>query len=91
LERVLPVIRALRGAVSIPISIDTTKASVARAALAQGADIVNDISALRFDPDMAGLVAAAKAPVILMHMQGTPRTMQATPRYDDVVREVGIF
>jgi dihydropteroate synthase len=91
LERVLPVIRALRGAVSIPISIDTTKASVARAALAQGADIVNDISALRFDPDMAGLVAAAKAPVILMHMQGTPRTMQAAPRYDDVVREVGNF
>ena len=90
-ERVLPVIRALRGSVSIPISIDTTKSSVARAALAAGADIVNDISALRLDPDMVGLVAAAKAPVILMHMQGTPRTMQAAPRYDDVVREVGDF
>jgi dihydropteroate synthase len=90
-ERVLPVIRALRGSVSIPISIDTTKSSVARAALAEGADIVNDISALGFDPEMAGLVAAAKAPVILMHMQGTPRTMQAAPRYDDVVREVRDF
>jgi dihydropteroate synthase len=90
-ERVLAVIRALRGSVSIPISIDTTKSSVARAALAEGADIVNDISALRLDPDMVGLVAAAQAPVILMHMQGTPRTMQAAPRYGDVVREVGDF
>ncbi len=90
-ERVLPVIRALRGAVRVPISIDTYKASVARAALAEGADIVNDISALRFDPEMAGLVAAEAVPVILMHMQGTPRTMQAEPCYDDVVREVGDF
>lgn len=90
-ERVLPVIRALRAAVSIPISIDSYKASVARAALAQGADIVNDVSALRFDAEMAGLVAAEKVPVILMHMQGVPRTMQAEPRYHDVVGEVGDF
>jgi len=90
-DRVLAVIRALRGSVSIPISIDTYKSSVARSALAEGADIVNDISALRFDPDMVGLVAVEKVPVILMHMLGTPRTMQAAPRYDDVVREVGNF
>jgi len=91
LERVLPVVRGLRRGLSIPISIDTYKSGVARAALCEGADIVNDISALRFDTEMGGLVAAEKVPVILMHMQGTPRTMQAAPRYDDVVRDVGDF
>ena len=91
LERVLPVVRGLRRGLSIPISIDTYKSGVARAALRQGADIVNDISALRFDTEMVGLVAAEKVPVVLMHMQGTPRTMQAEPRYHDVVREVGDF
>ena len=91
LSRVLPVFRGLRQAVSIPLSIDTYKANVARAALAEGADIVNDISALRFDPAMAALVAAEKVPVILMHMQGTPRTMQMEPRYSNVVCEVKDF
>jgi dihydropteroate synthase len=91
MERVLPVIRRLRRSLSIPISIDTYKAEVARAALAEGADVVNDISALRFDLEMALLVAAEKAPVILMHMQGTPRTMQQNPVYQDVVAEVRDF
>ncbi|MSP38132.1 MAG: dihydropteroate synthase [Deltaproteobacteria bacterium] len=91
LARVLPVIEGLRKQISLPISIDTYKSSVARAALDSGADIVNDISALRFDPAMVGLIAAEKIPVILMHMQGTPRTMQVEPRYDDVVREVRDF
>ena len=91
LERVLPVIRGLRQAVSIPISIDTYKANVAREALDAGADIVNDISALRFDGAMAALVAEEKVPVVLMHMQGTPRTMQMDPYYSDVLLEVKNF
>lgn len=91
LARVLPVIRGLRKEVALPISIDTYKSAVARAALDAGADIVNDISALRFDPAMVALVAQEKVPVILMHMQGTPRTMQASPQYADVVREVRDF
>ncbi len=91
LDRVLPVIRGLRREVAVPISIDTYKAGVARAALDAGADIVNDISALRFDPALVSLVAAAEVPVILMHMQGKPQTMQSEPRYNDVVREVRDF
>src|SRR5215475_6928956 len=91
LRRVLPVIRGLRRNVKVPISIDTYKAPVARAALMEGADIVNDISALRFDSQMGLLVAAEKVPVVLMHMQGTPQTMQAEPHYKDVLREVQDF
>ena len=91
LERVIPVIRGLRGRVPVPISIDTYKEAVARRALEAGADMVNDISALRFDPAMAGLVAAEDVPVILMHMRGQPRTMQRAPHYVDVVREVAAF
>jgi dihydropteroate synthase len=91
LGRVLPVIRALRRSLSTVISVDTYKASVARAALDAGADMINDISALRFDPSMAGLVAREDVPVVLMHMQGAPRTMQVEPRYDDVVKEVRGF
>jgi len=91
LQRVLPVIQGLRRHLKVPISIDTYKAQVARAALFEGADVVNDISALRFDPQMALLVAAEKVPVVLMHMQGTPQTMQAEPRYTDVLREVQDF
>jgi dihydropteroate synthase len=91
LGRVVPVIRAIRRALSTVISIDTYKASVARAALEAGADMINDISALRFDPRMAGLVASERVPVVLMHMQGIPRTMQVEPRYDDVVTEVRDF
>jgi dihydropteroate synthase len=91
LERVLPVLQGLRREVDVPISIDTYKAPIARAALDAGADIVNDISALRFDSQMVSLVAAEKVPVVLMHMQGAPQTMQMEPRYDDVVREVKSF
>ena len=91
IARVLPVVRGLRAQVDVPISIDTYKTKVARAALDAGADIVNDISALRFDPGMASMVAAEKVPLILMHMQGTPRTMQTEPQYFDVVREVRDF
>ncbi|HKY09781.1 MAG TPA: dihydropteroate synthase [Candidatus Binatia bacterium] len=91
LARVLPVVQGLRRQLSVPISIDTYKANIARAALDVGADIVNDISALRFDEAMIALVAAEKVPVVLMHMQGTPQTMQAEPRYDDVTREVRDF
>ncbi|HVR16793.1 MAG TPA: dihydropteroate synthase, partial [Candidatus Limnocylindrales bacterium] len=91
LARVLPVVRGLRRAVGAPISIDTYKSTVARAALDAGADIVNDVSALRFDAAMAPMLAAEKVPVILMHMQGTPQTMQQDPHYTDVVREVRDF
>lgn len=91
LARVLPVIRGLRRVTNLPISIDTYKAQVAKAALAEGADIVNDISALSFDPDMVNLVAAQNVPVVLMHMKGTPRTMQLEAHYSDVVAEVRDF
>ncbi|HET9916533.1 MAG TPA: dihydropteroate synthase [Candidatus Binatia bacterium] len=91
LARVIPVIQGLRLQCALPISIDSYKARVARAALDAGADIVNDISALGFDPGMAPLIANEKVPVVLMHMRGTPRTMQADPHYVDVVREVRDF
>jgi dihydropteroate synthase len=91
LARVLPVVSGLRSEANIPISIDTYKSGVARRALDAGADIVNDISALRFDPAMLSLVAAEKIPIVLMHMQGKPQTMQTEPRYQDVVREVRDF
>ena len=91
LARVIPVIENLRKQSAVPISIDTYKAQIARAALDAGADIVNDISALRFDSAMTSVIAQEKVPVILMHMQGTPRTMQAEPCYQDVVREVRDF
>ncbi len=91
IERVIPVIRGLRRSVALPLSIDTYKARVARAALEEGADLVNDISALRFDSEMVSLVAAEKVPVVLMHMQGTPQTMQAHPAYRNVLEEVKEF
>jgi dihydropteroate synthase len=92
IARTVPVIAAIRAAqITTPISIDTRKAPVARAALAAGAGIVNDVAALTFDADMAGFVAKAQAPVILMHAQGTPQTMQADPRYDDVLLDVYDF
>jgi dihydropteroate synthase len=95
MRRVLPVVEELAGAdpdrPEAVISIDTTKASVALMALTSGAQIVNDVSALRSSPDMAGIVAATGARVCLMHMQGEPRTMQENPRYDDVVSEVKAF
>jgi dihydropteroate synthase len=90
LRRVVPVIEGLAD-VGARISADTTKASVARAALDAGAGIVNDVSALRFDPELADVVAQAGCDVCLMHMLGEPRTMQADPRYEDVVDDVRAF
>ena len=88
-RRVLPALRAAnRLAPALPVSIDTTKAEVARRALDEGAVIVNDVSALRFDPAMAGAVASTGAAVILMHLRGEPRTMQDAPSYRDVVADV---
>ena len=91
LDRVLPVIEALRAASDVPLSIDTRKAEVARAALRAGAVLVNDVSGLGHDPALAGVVAEAGAALALMHIQGTPETMQVDPRYDDVVAEVIAF
>lgn len=89
--RVIPVIEKLAGRIKVPISIDTTKAEVAEAALNAGAAIINDISALRFDPAMAPLASRQKVPVIVMHMKGDPGTMQINPTYDDVASEVCDF
>jgi len=91
LRRVVPVIENLTKRLSIPISIDTMKAAVARRAIEAGASIINDISALRFDPDMAAVAAAFETPVVLMHMLGDPKTMQKSPAYDDVVIEIREF
>ena len=90
-RRLLPVLAAVRMAVGVPLSVDTTKADVARAALDAGADVVNDVSAGRGDPGMLPLCARERVPVVLMHMQGTPVTMQRAPCYADVVAEVGAF
>jgi dihydropteroate synthase len=89
LRRVLPLLERLHG--EVPVSIDTAKAEVARRALALGAELVNDVTALRGDPELAGVVADAGGYLCLMHMQGDPRTMQVEPRYDDVVSEVASF
>src|SRR3954452_5770680 len=89
LRRVVPVLERLQGAV--PLSMDTSKAAVARRALELGAELVNDVTALRADPELAGVVADAGAYLCLMHMQGEPRTMQDDPRYDDVVADVKRF
>ena len=87
-RRAIPVVAAVAKAVTVPISIDTSKASVARAALDAGAVLVNDVTALRGDPAMVDVVAQSGAGIVLMHMQGTPRKMQQTPHYDDVVVEI---
>jgi dihydropteroate synthase len=89
LRRVVPVLEAI--ARELPVSIDTAKAEVARRALELGAELVNDVTALRGDPELAGVVAEADAYLCLMHMQGEPRSMQLDPRYDDVVSEVAAF
>lgn len=91
LGRVLPVVERLAALTDVPISIDTRKAAVARAALDRGARLVNDVSAGRDDPDLLTVAAEARAPVVLMHMQGTPATMQDDPCYADVVAEVEAF
>ncbi len=90
-ERVLPVIRKLAGRLHCPISVDTRKALVAERALEAGAAIINDISAMTFDPEMAAVVASHRAGVVRMHMRGTPATMQRMARYRDVVGEVGRY
>jgi dihydropteroate synthase len=90
-RRVVPVIRRLAAEAGVAVSVDTADASVAAAALEAGATMVNDVTAGRGDPEMLPLVARAGAGYVFMHMQGTPATMQADPRYDDVVAEVGAF
>jgi dihydropteroate synthase len=88
MRRVLPVIEGLASRIAVPISIDTTKAAVAEAALASGASMINDISAMSMDPRMAEVAARHKVPVILMHMKGIPRTMQVEPVYQDLMGEI---
>lgn len=90
-KRVLPVIEAIRGRIDTLISVDTCKAAVAREACLAGADMVNDISGLMYDPDMAATVSSLRVKIIVMHMKGTPGTMQVAPWYDDVVSEIGHF
>ena len=87
-DRILPVLRMLRGKLKIPISVDTQKAEVAQAAISAGAEIVNDISALRFDSQLADLVARRRTGIILMHMRGKPQMMQKGPFAPDVMRDV---
>jgi len=88
IRRTIPVVEAIRGEASAVISIDTRKAAVARRAIEAGAIIINDVSALTHDAEMAGVVAGSGAGIVLMHMQGSPRTMQQDPRYEDVVVDV---
>ncbi len=88
LQRVIPAIKTIRNSCDTPISIDTTKAEVARQALDAGANIINDISGLRFDPDMLPLAVSRKIPVIIMHMQGRPGDMQQNPKYTNVIQDI---
>ena len=91
LDRVIPVIAAVRSQLDIPISVDTTRASVALAAIEAGADIINDISAATFDEQMLPLVAKLEVPIILMHIRGTPQTMQQFTDYQDLLGEISDF
>ncbi|MDD5225001.1 MAG: dihydropteroate synthase [bacterium] len=91
IQRVVPLIESLAGKISIPISIDTYKAKVARAAIAAGAEMVNDISGLTFDPEMVSVVAESGVPVVLMHTLGRPQVMQENPVYRDLIREIKEF
>lgn len=91
IERVIPVIGQLAAKISIPISIDTMKSEVARRAIGAGASIINDISALRFDPDLGAVAAEFGTPVVLMHMLGSPKTMQLSPSYTDLIGEISDF
>jgi dihydropteroate synthase len=91
LGRVVPVVAALANRVAVPLSVDTSKAEVARQCLAAGARIINDVTALTGDPGMAAVVQTFQAGVILMHMQGTPATMQLQPRYDEVVADISQY
>jgi dihydropteroate synthase len=91
LRRVIPIIREIRKTHTIPISIDTTKGTVAQEALNEGADMINDISALRKDPGMLKVVQSSSVPVIIMHMQGTPETMQIKPQYHNIIEDILFF
>jgi dihydropteroate synthase len=91
IRRVVPVIEKLARRISVPISIDTTKAAVARRAFEAGASLINDVSALRFDPALAAVAAEFDAPVILMHMLGEPKSMQVEPCYDNLIQEIRKF
>ncbi len=91
LARVIPVIEAIAPELEIPVSVDTGKAAVARAALKAGAAVINDVTALRGDPEMALVAAEANCPLCLIHMLGEPRTMQQDPHYDDVIAEIKSF
>ncbi|MFN4223916.1 MAG: dihydropteroate synthase [Fervidobacterium nodosum] len=88
IKRVVPAVKMIRKHFDIPISVDTYKAEVAKLSLEEGADIINDISALRMDERMINIVSYYKCPVIIMHMKGTPKTMQQNPQYDNVVGEI---
>ena len=88
LARVIPVIESIRGESTIPISIDTYKSIVARAAIAAGANIINDISGLNFDPEMVNIVRDHRVPIVIMHIKGTPKNMQVDPQYDDLIQEI---
>lgn len=90
-KRIIPVIKELRKNTDVLISVDTTKADVAEEALAAGADIINDISAFRFDDRMPLLASDSGAPVVLMHMKGVPKTMQSNPYYEDLYQEIRCF
>jgi len=91
MDRLLPVLSAVVKRTAVPISVDTMKSGVAREALREGASIINDVTAMRFDPDMAAVVAQYGAGIVLMHMQGMPLTMQENPRYDSVVDDIHMF
>ncbi|MBU0570935.1 MAG: dihydropteroate synthase [Candidatus Omnitrophica bacterium] len=91
LKRVMPVLKAVKDAIDIPVSVDTWKSEVARQVLSAGADIINDITALRGDKAMPGVIKEFDAGVILMHMKGKPRTMQNDPEYDDLMAEISAY
>ncbi|RMF06581.1 MAG: dihydropteroate synthase, partial [Candidatus Neomarinimicrobiota bacterium] len=91
IRRILPVIQGIRAEESIPISVDTYKAEVAQAALEAGADLINDISGLNFDSHMVRVAREARCPVVVMHIAGTPRTMQDHPWYEDVVEDIKAY
>jgi dihydropteroate synthase len=91
IRRVVPVIEKLARHLAIPISIDTTKSEVARRAMDAGASLINDVSALRFDPELANVAVEFDVPVVLMHMLGQPKTMQRSPRYEDPIQEIRDF
>lgn len=88
INRVVPIIKAITKQASVPVSIDTYKASVAEAAVSAGASMINDISGLRFDPEMPDLAAKSKVPVVIMHIQGTPKNMQRHPYYKALIPEI---